>query len=296
VVGESGSGKTTLARLIVGLTPADSGAMELLDIPLRADVRDRDRSTLRELQMVFQNPNDALNPYRTVGAALARTIRRLSMETLTDSQIRAQVYELLAAVRLTPEYAGRYPAELSGGEKQRVAIARAFAANPALVVADEPTSALDVSVQAVILNLLKDLRATQGASYLFISHDLRAVSYLADWLVVMYLGEIVEEGTVEQVYSAPSHPYTEALLSSIPNPDPTVTPHPIRLEGDIPSARDIPSGCRFHTRCPRKLGAICETDAPPYRDAGDDHFIRCHIPVDELAALQSGEKVVNRLQ
>jgi peptide/nickel transport system ATP-binding protein len=291
LVGESGSGKTTLARLIVGLNPADSGEMELLDIPLRPNVRDRSRETLRELQMVFQNPNDALNPYRTVGAALARTIQRLS--TLTNEQIRARVYELLAAVRLTPEYADRYPAELSGGEKQRVAIARAFAANPALVVADEPTSALDVSVQAVILNLLKDLRATQGASYLFISHDLRAVSYLADWLVVMYLGEIVEEGAVDQVYNAPSHPYTEALLSAIPNPDPTVPQRPIRLEGEIPSARDIPSGCRFHTRCPRKLGAICETDAPPYRDAGDGHFIRCHIPVEELAVLQNGAKEVN---
>jgi peptide/nickel transport system ATP-binding protein len=290
LVGESGSGKTTLARLIVGLTPADSGEMELLDIPLRADVRERSRETLRDLQMVFQNPNDALNPYRTVGSALARTIRRLSMEKLTNEQIRVRVYELLSAVRLTSEYAGRYPAELSGGEKQRVAIARAFAANPALVVADEPTSALDVSVQAVILNLLKDLRATQGASYLFISHDLRAVSYLADWLVVMYLGEIVEEGTVDQVYNAPSHPYTEALLSAIPNPDPTVPQRPIRLEGEIPSARDIPTGCRFHTRCPRKLGAICETEAPPYRDAGDGHFIRCHIPVEELSVLQTNRE------
>jgi peptide/nickel transport system ATP-binding protein len=145
---------------------------------------------------------------------------------------------------------------------------------------------LDVSVQSVILNLLKDLRATQGASYLFISHNLDAVSYLADWIAVMYLGEIVEEGTAAQVYNPPSHPYTEALLSAIPIPDPTVHRYSIRLEGDIPSARDIPKGCRFHTRCPRKLGSICETDNPPWRDAGDSHFIRCHIPVDELTTLQ----------
>ncbi len=187
---------------------------------------------------------------------------------------------------MTPEYVNRYPHELSGGEKQRVAIARALATNPALVVADEPTSALDVSVQAVILNLLKDLRAQEGASYLFISHDLEVISYLADWIVVMYLGEVVEQGTTEQVYEAPSHPYTEALLSAIPVPDPTVQQKRIRLEGAVPSARNIPSGCRFHTRCPRKIGAICEEEEPPWRDAGDGHFIHCHIPLDELVELQ----------
>jgi peptide/nickel transport system ATP-binding protein len=236
--------------------------------------------------MVFQNPNDALNPYLTIGQQIARTLQRLSHENLSKPQIEARVIDLLGAVRLTAQYATRYPAELSGGEKQRVAIARAFATNPALIVADEPTSSLDVSVQSVILNLLKDLRATQGASYLLISHNLDVVSYLADWIVVMYLGEIAEEGTVEQVYNAPSHPYTEALLSAIPVPDPTVTRKRIRLDGDIPSAADIPKGCRFHTRCPRKLGAICEQENPPWRDAGDGHFIRCHIPVEELAVLQ----------
>ena len=260
--------------------------MELLDLPLNLDLKKRPREALRDLQMVFQNPNDALNPYLTIGQQIARTIQRLNHDNLTKAQIDARVIELLNAVRLTPQYATRYPAELSGGEKQRVAIARAFATNPALIVADEPTSSLDVSVQSVILNLLKDLRATQGASYLFISHNLDAVSYLADWIAVMYLGEVVEEGTVEQVYNAPSHPYTEALLSAIPIPDPTVTRKQIRLEGDIPSARDIPKGCRFHTRCPRKIGAICEQENPPWRDAGDSHFIRCHIPIDELKVLQ----------
>ena len=286
LVGESGSGKTTLARLIVGLTPADEGEMELLDVPLKLDLKERSRDALRDLQMVFQNPNDALNPYLSIGQQIARTIQRLSHETLSKQQMQQRVIDLLEAVRLTPAYAARHPSELSGGEKQRVAIARAFATNPALIVADEPTSALDVSVQSVILNLLKDLRAREGASYLLISHDLDVVSYLADWIMVMYLGEIVEEGTVEQVYNPPSHPYTEALLSAIPIPDPTVKQGVIRLDGEIPSAREMPKGCRFHTRCPRKIGTICETDSPPLRDAGDGHFIRCHIPVEELVVLQ----------
>jgi len=286
LVGESGSGKTTLARCIIGLTPADSGEIELLDVPLPADIRSRAREQLRELQMVFQNPNDALNPYMTVGQTLARTIERLSSDKLSREALRRRVGELLGAVRLTGEYAARYPAELSGGEKQRVAIARAFAANPALVVADEPTSSLDVSVQSVILNLLKDLRAQEGASYLLISHNLDVIAYLADWIVVMYLGQIVEAGSVEQVYGMPSHPYTEALISAIPVPDPTVQRKQIRLDGAIPSARDVPTGCRFHTRCPRKIGTVCEQEAPPWRDAGAGHFIRCHIPVDELAVLQ----------
>lgn len=285
VVGESGSGKTTLARCIVALETADSGSIELLDLPLSLHLSGRPQKVLRDLQMVFQNPNDTLNPYMTVGGTLERTIQQLD-SSKTRQQQQARVTELLNAVRLAPEYARRYPSELSGGEKQRVAIARAFAANPALVLADEPTSSLDVSVQSVILNLLKDLRAQQGASYLFISHDLRAVSYLADWIVVMYLGEIVEEGTSSDVYNTPSHPYTEALISAIAVPDPTTQQKRIRLEGDVPSARHIPTGCRFHTRCPRKLGPICEVEAPPWRDAGNGHRIRCHITPKELAILQ----------
>jgi peptide/nickel transport system ATP-binding protein len=180
---------------------------------------------------------------------------------------------------------------LSGGEKQRIAIARAFAANPALVVADEPTSALDVSVQSVILNLLKDLRATQGASYLLISHNLDVVSYLADWIAVMYLGQVVEEGDADDVYNAPHHPYTEALVSARPIPDPDVKQGSIRLEGEVPSARNLPTGCRFHTRCPRFLGPICAEQEPPWRDAGDGHRYLCHIPVDELRALQTAAPV-----
>jgi peptide/nickel transport system ATP-binding protein len=286
LVGESGSGKTTLARCIVGLETADDGDMTLLDLPISRVLAERPQAARRALQMVFQNPNDTLNPYHTIGQALSRTLRRLNAAPLTEEQVEARVRELLDIVRLPANYARRYPGELSGGEKQRAAIARAFATQPDVVIADEPTSALDVSVQAVILNLLKDLRAAGGASYIFISHDLRAVGYLANWLMVMYLGQVIEEGTLDQVYSAPSHPYTEALISAIPVPDPTVKQGRIRLDGDIPSAANTPTGCRFHTRCPRKIGAICEQQSPPWQNAGDDHFIRCHIPPDELAQLQ----------
>ncbi|MBL8130851.1 MAG: ABC transporter ATP-binding protein, partial [Anaerolineae bacterium] len=289
LVGESGSGKTTLARLIVGLETANAGALALLDMPLDPRLNRRPRSALRELQMVFQNPNDALNPYLSVGEQLGRAVRWLSDERLSRDTVRERVRALLTAVRLPEAFAERYPVELSGGEKQRVAIARAFAADPALVVADEPTSALDVSVQSVILNLLKDLRALKGASYLLISHNLDAIAFLADWIVVMYLGEIVEQGSVAQVYSAPSHPYTEALISAIPVADPAAQRKHIRLEGELPSPRDLPTGCRFHTRCPRKIGAICEHDAPPIHEAGDGHFIRCHILVEDLARLQAGD-------
>ncbi len=289
LVGESGSGKSTLARCIVALETADEGEMQLCGIDIDNQLGNRARDVLSNMRMIFQNPNDALNPYQTVGQALGRTLKLLA-EDLNPDQIRARIEELLQAVRLTVQYADRYPSELSGGEKQRVAIARAFAANPALVVADEPTSSLDVSVQAVILNLLKDLRAERGASYLLISHDLDVIAYLSDWIAVMYLGQIVEEGPNEAVYNTPSHPYTEALISAIPVPDPENKGGIIRLEGDVPSAREIPSGCRFHTRCPRYLGDICKHEIPPWQDGGDGHAIRCHIPVDELRILQSQEQ------
>jgi len=289
LVGESGSGKTTLARCLVALYTADEGNIELCGMDISRELSNRTTDALRNLRMVFQNPNDALNPYHSVGDALGRTLHVLSNGTISRQDKRKRIVELLEAVRLTPEYAKRYPAELSGGEKQRVAIARAFAADPALVVADEPTSSLDVSVQAVILNLLKDLRAQQGAAYLLISHDLDVVAYLSDQIAVMYLGEIVEFGDTEDVYNTPSHPYTEALISAIPSPDPTQKGSEIRLEGDVPSARDIPSGCRFHTRCPRKIGAVCEQQEPPWVNAGDGHFIRCHIPIDELREMQANK-------
>jgi peptide/nickel transport system ATP-binding protein len=291
LVGESGSGKTTLARAIVGLDTADSGSLELLDMPVNLHLDKRGTEILRNLRLIFQNPNDALNPYRTVRETIGRTIQLLGRDSLTKSAIESRIIALLEAVGLTAAYADRYPQQLSGGEKQRVAIARAFSAKPALIIADEPTSALDVSVQAVILNLLKDLRAENGASYLFISHDLEVIRYLADWIVVMYLGEIVEQGTNEQVSHPPMHPYTEALLSAAPLPDPTIKPGTIRLTGEIPSPRNKPTGCPFHTRCPRYLGDICKHERPPLREDDEGHMIRCHIPLDDLKRLQSQEQM-----
>ena len=287
LVGESGSGKTTLARAIVALYTADSGNLELLDEPLSLELKDRSKEELRNIRMIFQNPNDALNPYLTVGQTLRRTIILLNDSDLSDKDMQKRISGILESVGLTAEYATRYPNQLSGGEKQRVAVARAFAAEPALIVADEPTSSLDVSVQATILNLLKDLRAQENVSYLFISHDLEVISYLADWIVVLYLGEIMEQGPTESVYQPPMHPYTEALLSAIPLPDPQARQGEIRLEGDVPSPRNKPTGCPFHTRCPRFLGDICVDEEPPTHTTEDGLEIRCHIPLDELIQLQS---------
>ena len=286
LVGESGSGKTTLARSILALIRADDGSIFLQGDPISLDLRKRNREVLRNLRIVFQNPDDSLNPYLTVGETIDRTIRKLAPDTPDRNETRRRSVEILEAVGLSAEYYKRRPVMLSGGEKQRVAIARAFAPNPSLIVADEPTSSLDVSVQAVILNLLKDLRAREHASYIVISHDLEVVSYLADHVAVMYLGEIVEQGSSAAMLAFPSHPYTEALLSAAPVPDPSVRQHPIVLEGEVPSPRNRPSGCPFHTRCPRKIGPVCERELPPVRVADDGHEIRCHYPLDELRKLQ----------
>ncbi len=286
LVGESGSGKTTLARSILALVKADKGSLTLSDQPISIELRKRDRPTLQNLRAVFQNPDDSLNPYRTVGQTIGRTIRKLSGKHANRKTVRREVNEILSAVGLTPDYYHRRPSFLSGGEKQRVAIARAFAPNPSLIIADEPTSSLDVSVQAVILNLLKDLRAAEGASYIVISHDLEVVSYLADYIAVMYLGEIVEQGMSRDVLQFPSHPYTEALLSAAPTPDPSVRHHPIALRGEVPSPRRRPSGCPFHTRCPRKIGAVCETSVPPVQVDERGHEIRCHYDLPTLQKMQ----------
>jgi peptide/nickel transport system ATP-binding protein len=284
LVGESGSGKTTLARCIIGLTEWSGGDISLLDIPLARSLSGRDRDLLRRLQMVFQNPEEALNPYLTVGAMLRRPLMRLA--GLSRAKADAGVAQLLAAVKLSPDYARRMPDQISGGEKQRVAIARAFASHPELLLFDEAVSALDVSVQASILNLLNELQAERQSSYLFISHDLAVVGYLADEIAVIYLGHLMEVGRAPDVLEPPYHPYTEALLSAIPSADPQAQPEHIRLEGDIPSPVDIPTGCRFHTRCPRFLGDICVNQTPPWQTEANGHRIYCHIPLEELRKMQ----------
>ncbi|MFO7632273.1 MAG: ABC transporter ATP-binding protein, partial [Caldilinea sp.] len=249
VVGESGSGKSTLVKSIIGLEGIDGGAMEFMGIDIHSELSKRTLDTIRELQMVFQNPDSTMNPSYTVGQQIARPLERF--KTVPRSQVRDEVIRLLRAVRLNRTYYDRYPRQLSGGEKQRVGIARALASQPNLVLCDEPVSALDVSVQAAILNLLMEVQAENNATMIFIAHDLSVVRFIADDVAVMYLGHIVESGPVEALYSPPYHPYTEALLSAVPVPDPDVQPSRIRLEGNVPSAIDPPSGCRFHTRCPR---------------------------------------------
>jgi len=284
IVGESGCGKTTLARCICGLEEPTAGEIRLEGQKLSPMVTKRPRSMLKNLQMVFQNPDASLNPQHTVAGIVGRPLLLLS--GVRKGEIVERVIELLRSVHLPESYLNRLPHELSGGEKQRVAIARAFAVDPMLMVCDEPISSLDVSVQASLMNLLVELQRSKGAAYLFISHDLAAVRYISDWIAVVYLGRLWEVGSAKDVFAPPYHPYTEALLSAIPIPDPDVRQERIRLKGSVPSAVNIPTGCRFHTRCPRKIGPICETEEPPWQYSGPNHRIRCHIPLDTLSELQ----------
>lgn len=289
LVGESGSGKTTFARLLLGLLPPDSEGAILLDAkPLPAVVDQRSDEQVKAMQIVFQNPDSALNRAHPVSRVIGRALKRLG--GLSGEALNERLRSLMRSVRLPERYLTAKPRQLSGGLKQRVAIARAFAGEPRLVVCDEPTSALDVSVQASILNLLADLQAERGVSYLFISHDLGVVRYLSDKIVVLYLGRIMELGPAERVFDGPHHPYTEALLSAVPKLDGTPKAR-IRLEGEVPSASRPPSGCVFQTRCPRKIGRICEEQEPPLADVGARHAMRCHIPIDELAELQGKQPV-----
>ena len=285
VVGESGSGKTTVARAMIGLTPATGGRITLHGESLPLSSGKRPRSVLREIQMVFQNPDASLNPTRTVGDAIVRPLQLLG--GLRGAAARKRAEELLQAVSLPVSYFARLPHELSGGEKQRVAIARAFAAEPELILCDEPISSLDVSVQGSLMNLLMKLQVEQRTSYVFISHDLSAVQHLSDAIAVVYLGHVMEVGDATSVLTPPFHPYTEALLSAVPLADPDVKQKPIRLGGTVPSAMDVPPGCRFHPRCPRCLGDVCRTTEPPWREGEGDHRIYCHVPLDELARLQA---------
>jgi peptide/nickel transport system ATP-binding protein len=282
IVGESGSGKSTFARVLAGLESASKGTItfEGEDIA-RTPVGRRSDDQVAAIQMVFQNPDATLNPSHSVGWPIARALRRFGIargRAAIDERVRA----LLELVRLPPNVRFRTPRQLSGGQKQRIAIARAFAGNPDLVIADEPVSALDVSVQAAVVNLLLQIQAEQGTTMVFISHDLALVRHLADFVVVMYLGRVMEIGPVEALFEPPYHPYTEALLSAVPVPDPTFEQKRIRLEGETPSLVHLPKGCRFAGRCPRKVGPICDETLPPYREASPGHLIACHIPVEEL--------------
>lgn len=283
IVGESGCGKSTLVKTIIGLERATEGEAKFLGFDITDSISTRDQKLIQELQMVFQNPDSTMNPSYTVGQQIARPLKRFKV--MPKEKITDEVLRLLRSMRLGEKYYDRLPRQLSGGEKQRVGIARALASHPDLVLCDEPVSALDVSVQAAIINLLLEIQGEFGTTLIFISHDLSVVRFFSDYVCVMYLGQIMELGPAEEIYAPPYHPYTEALLSAVPIPDPTAKQKNIRLSGVVPSAIDPPAGCRLNTRCPRRNMLsdpdICLSD-PPWREVNPDHHIYCHIPLDEL--------------
>jgi peptide/nickel transport system ATP-binding protein len=285
VVGESGCGKSTLIKTLIGLEETTDGEATFLGFDITENISKRDNQLIQELQMVFQNPDSTMNPSYTVGQQIGRPMQRF--KTVPKNQVRQEVIKLLTAMRLGANYYDRLPRQLSGGEKQRVGIARALASRPDLVLCDEPVSALDVSVQAAILNLLLEVQQEFNTTLIFIAHDLSVVRFFSDDVAVMYLGQIMEIGPADAIYAPPYHPYTEALLSAVPIPDPTAEQKHIRLEGSVPSAINPPSGCRFHTRCPRRSllpdgGQICADEIPPWRQVTDQHRIFCHIPIETL--------------
>ena len=289
LVGESGSGKTTLAKVLLGLVAPDAGSRIALDgRQLGAVLGDRSAADVGAVQIVFQNPDSALNRRHTVRRIVSRAVVKLGGKSKGEATVRAE--DLLAEMRVDARLHAAKPAQLSGGLKQRVAIARAFAGSPRLVVCDEPTSALDVSVQAAILNLLVDLQRSEHVSYLFISHDLGVVRYLSDRIAVMYLGRIMELGPAEAVFSGPNHPYTEALVSSLPSVDGQSTRR-VRLVGEVPSVTDPPSGCVLHTRCPRRadsgVESLCDTVEPDLVEVEPGHLLRCHLSLERLREMQA---------
>jgi len=280
IVGESGCGKSTFAKVLMGLETATEGQILLDNRSIeQVPIEQRDTQTVADVQMVFQNPFDTLNPSMTVGRQIIRALEVFGIGD-SDQARRDEMLRLLDLVKLPREFAERMPRQLSGGQKQRVGIARAFAGGARIVVADEPVSALDVSVQAAVTDLLMEIQRKQKTTLLFISHDLSIVRYLSDRVMVMYLGHVVELGTTDQVFSPPYHPYTEALLSAVPIADTRITKKHIVLEGDVPSAMNPPPGCPFQTRCRWKAqvpGNLCDREVPPVRELVPGHQVKCHL-------------------
>lgn len=278
LVGESGCGKTTAGRTVLRLLDPTAGEIlfyqngkpiDLAKIPNR-----KMKPLRRQMQIIFQDPYSSLNPRMTIGDIIAEPLLVHGVGTAREREIR--VRELLEAVGLNPQYIKRYPHEFSGGQRQRIGIARALALEPKLIICDEPVSALDVSIQAQVINLLEDLQKEFGLTYLFIAHDLSVVRHISNRVAVMYLGQIVEMAETEELFRNPKHPYTEALLSAVPVPDPTYERERIILKGDVPSPVNPPSGCRFHPRCPYAQ-QICKEKEPPLVDIGGEHFASCHF-------------------
>ncbi len=276
LVGESGCGKTTLGRAIVRLIDPTAGSVTFDGQDLTRLSQAELRPVRRRLQIIFQDPYGSLNPRMTVFDTLAEPLRIHSLAQGPEDE-RGQVVDLLKRVGLRPEQMGRYPHEFSGGQRQRIGIARALAVRPQLIVADEPVSALDVSIQAQIVNLLKDLQDELGLSFLFVAHDLGVVRYVSHRVAVMYLGRVVETATAAALYEDAKHPYTRALLSAVPVPDPTRKRHHLPLAGDVPSPLSPPRGCTFHPRCPMAKPGLCDQASPQLRDVGDSHAVACHL-------------------
>lgn len=274
LVGESGCGKTTIGRTLIRLVEPTSG-QALLNGQDIFSLNKKDLKALRpKLQMIFQDPYSSLNPRMPVGEIIGEAVREHNL--VERDRLKDYILQIMEECGLRRYYIDRYPHEFSGGQRQRICIARALALRPELVIADEPVSALDVSIQAQVINLMKDLQTKNGLTYLFISHDLSVVEYLADTVGVMYLGSLVELATKEQIFSNPKHPYTQALLSAVPIPDPDKKMNRIILEGDIPSASNPPKGCKFHTRCPNCMD-ICKEQAPVWKDYGNGHYTACYL-------------------
>ena len=286
LVGESGCGKTTAGRTILRLIEPTGGKVffrskrlarpgeEFMEVDIASASWKLFKAVRRDMQVIFQDPYSSLDPRMTVEAIIGEPLRAYRVGKGSEREDR--IRELLEAVGLKPDHIKRYPHEFSGGQRQRIGIARALALGPQLIIADEPVSALDVSIQAQVINLLESLQERFGLTYLFIAHDLSLVKYISDRVAVMYLGKIVELANTEELFSNPRHPYTEALISAIPLPDPDVKVKAIRLEGDVPSPINPPPGCYFHSRC-RYIKEICKTEFPAYRDLGGNHFAVCHF-------------------